>query len=74
MDGRRRNMSKPRTKVKVSPEVALARHAASLSLISGPIGLRPDLDVADGAPVAAALGAMIAFDGVTRRRRSRFPR
>jgi hypothetical protein len=42
-------MSKPRTKVKVSPEVALARHAASLSLISGPIGLRPDIDVADGA-------------------------
>jgi hypothetical protein len=35
-------------------------------LISGPSGLRPDLDVAQGQPIAAALGAMIAFDGVTR--------
>ena len=44
----------------------LARHVANLSLISGPSGLRPDLDVAQGQPIAAALGAMIAFDGVTR--------
>ena len=29
-------------------------------------GLRPDLDVARGQPIAAALGAMIAFDGVSR--------
>jgi hypothetical protein len=35
-------------------------------LISGPSGLRPDLDVAEGQPVAAALAAMIAFDGVAR--------
>jgi hypothetical protein len=26
---------------------------------------RPDLDVAEDQPVAAAIGAMIAFDGVT---------
>jgi hypothetical protein len=38
------------------PDPALARHAASLCLISGPSGLRPDLDVADGSPIAAALG------------------
>lgn len=44
----------------------LARHVANLSLISGPSGLRPDLDVTQGQPIAAALGAMIAFDGVTR--------
>ena len=29
-------------------------------------GLRPDLDVAEGRPVAAALACMIAYDGVTR--------
>jgi phage terminase large subunit-like protein len=44
----------------------LARHISNLSLISGPSGPRPDLDVAEGQPVAAALGAMIAYDGVTR--------
>ena len=49
-----------------APNPALARHVRNLSLISGPSGLRPDLDVADGQPIAAALGAMIAFDGVTR--------
>jgi phage terminase large subunit-like protein len=48
------------------PDPVLARHVANLSLISGPSGLRPDLDVAQGQPIAAALGAMIAFDGVTR--------
>jgi hypothetical protein len=31
-----------------------------------PTGLRPDLDVAQGQPIAAALGAMITFDGFTR--------
>jgi hypothetical protein len=30
------------------PEPALARHVANLGLISGPSGLRPDLDVAEG--------------------------
>jgi hypothetical protein len=38
----------------------------NLGLISGPSGPRPDLDVGEGAPIAAALAAMIAFDGVTR--------
>jgi phage terminase large subunit-like protein len=32
------------------PDPVLARHAANLSLISGPSGLRPDLDVAEGSP------------------------
>lgn len=49
-----------------SPDPVLARHAANLALISGPSGLRPDLDVAEGAPVAAILGAMIAYDTVVR--------
>jgi phage terminase large subunit-like protein len=49
-----------------APDPLLARHVANLSLISGPSGLRPDLDVPEGQPIAAALGAMIAFDGVTR--------
>ena len=44
----------------------LARHVGNLSLIAGPSGLRPDLDVAQGQPIAAALGAMIAYDGVMR--------
>jgi hypothetical protein len=44
----------------------LARHVGNLGLISGPSGLRPDLDVGEGAPIASALAAMIAFDGVTR--------
>jgi hypothetical protein len=44
----------------------LARHAANLSLISGPSGLRPDLDIAKGSPIAASLGAMLAYDGVDR--------
>jgi hypothetical protein len=44
----------------------LARHATNLSLISWPSGLRPDLDVAEGAPIAAALACMVAYDGVTR--------
>ena len=44
----------------------LARHAGNLALISGPSGLRPDLDVADGAPIAGALACMIAYDGVAR--------
>jgi phage terminase large subunit-like protein len=48
------------------PDPVLARHAGNLALISGPSGLRPDLDVQEGQPVAAALGAMIAFDGVVR--------
>jgi len=48
------------------PDPVLARHVANLSLISGPAGPRPDLDVAEGQPVAAALAAMLAFDGVTR--------
>jgi hypothetical protein len=48
------------------PDPALARHVGNLSLIPGPSGLRPDLDVAQGQPIAAALGAMIAFDGITR--------
>jgi phage terminase large subunit-like protein len=49
-----------------APDPTLARHVGNLSLISGPAGLRPDLDVPDGQPIAAALGAMIAYDGVTR--------
>jgi len=48
------------------PDPVLARHAANLSLISGPSGLRPDLDVAEGSPIAASLGAMLAYDGVAR--------
>jgi hypothetical protein len=48
------------------PDQVLARHAVNLSLISGPSGLRPDLDVAEGSPIAAALGAMLAYDGVAR--------
>jgi hypothetical protein len=35
----------------------------NLSLITEPSCLRPDLEV-DGAPIAAALGAMIAHDDV----------
>jgi phage terminase large subunit-like protein len=38
------------------PDPMLARHAANLSLVSGPSGLRPDLDVAEGSPIAAVLG------------------
>jgi phage terminase large subunit-like protein len=48
------------------PDPMLARHAANLSLVSGPSGLRPDLDVAEGSPIAAVLGAMLAYDGVAR--------
>jgi phage terminase large subunit-like protein len=48
------------------PDPVLARHAANLALISGPSGLRPDLDVSEGQPVAAILGAMIAYDTVVR--------
>jgi hypothetical protein len=44
----------------------LARHASTLSLISGPSGPRPDLDVQEGAPIAAALACMVSFDGVVR--------
>jgi phage terminase large subunit-like protein len=44
----------------------LARHVSNLSLISGPSGPRPDLDVAEGHPVAAALAAVVAYDGVAR--------
>jgi hypothetical protein len=40
----------------------------NLGLISGPSGLRPDLDVAEGQPIAAALAAMIALDGAMRTR------
>jgi hypothetical protein len=54
------------TRLTHAPDPVLARHVANLSLISGPSGLRPDLDVTQGQPIAAALGAMIAFDGVTR--------
>ncbi len=35
-------------------------------MISGPSGLRPDLDVHQGQPIASALAAMIAHDGLTR--------
>jgi hypothetical protein len=48
------------------PDPVLARHAANLSLISSPSGLRPDPDVAEGAPIAAALACMVAYDGVVR--------
>jgi len=44
----------------------LARHVSNLGLTSGPSGLRPDLDVAECQPIAAAVGAMIAYDGVVR--------
>jgi hypothetical protein len=44
----------------------LARHVVNLGLISGPSGLRPDLVVADGQPIAAALAAMIAYEGFAR--------
>jgi hypothetical protein len=49
-----------------SPDPVLARHASNLALISGPSGLRPDLDVAEGAPIAGALACMVAYDGVAR--------
>lgn len=52
----------------------LARHAGNLSLISGPSGLRPDLEVHEGAPVAGALAAMVAYDGVTRVEPRKVPR
>lgn len=48
------------------PNPALARHAATLSLISGPIGARSDLEVAEGHPVVAALACRVAYDGVAR--------
>lgn len=48
------------------PDPVLARHASNLALISGPSGLRPDLDVSEGQPVAAILGAMVAYDTVVR--------
>jgi hypothetical protein len=51
----------------------LARHVGNLGLISGPSGLRPDLDVGEGAPVASALAAMIAYDDVTRIEPRRVP-
>jgi hypothetical protein len=44
----------------------LARDASNLALISGPSRLRPDLEVAEGQPIAAALAAMTGFDGVSR--------
>lgn len=44
----------------------LARHVSNLGLIPGPSGPRPDLDVGEGAPIASALAAMIAYDGMTR--------
>lgn len=44
----------------------LGRHVSDLSLIAGPSGPRPDLDVTEGQPIAAALAAMVAFDGVAR--------
>jgi len=47
----------------------VARHVANLGLIEGPSGPRPGLDVGEGSPIAAALAAMIAFDGVTRTER-----
>jgi hypothetical protein len=31
-----------------------------------PSGLRPDLDVAESAPIAGALACVLAFDGVSR--------
>jgi phage terminase large subunit-like protein len=49
-----------------SRDPVLARHAANLALISGPSGLRPDLDIAEGAPIAGALACMVAYDGVNR--------
>ena len=44
----------------------LSRHVSNLGFISGPAGPRPDLDVGEGQPIAAALGAIVAYDGVTR--------
>ena len=41
-------------------------HVATLPLVSGPSGPRPDLDVAEGHPVAAALACMVAYDGAVR--------
>ena len=52
----------------------LARHVGNLGLISGPSGLRPDLNVGEGQPIASALAAMIAYDGVTRLEPSRVPK
>jgi hypothetical protein len=51
----------------------LARHAANLGLISGSSGLRPDLDVDKHAPIAGILGAMIAYDGMSRIEPRRVP-
>jgi hypothetical protein len=48
------------------PDPVFARHVSNLSLISGPSGLRPDLDVAEGQPIAGALACMVACDGVAR--------
>jgi hypothetical protein len=45
---------------------ALSRHVSDLSLIAGPSGPRPNMDVAEGQPIAAALAVMIAYEGVTR--------
>jgi hypothetical protein len=55
------------------PDPVLARHASNLALISGPSGLRPDLDVSEGQPVAAILGAMVAYDTVVRTEPARAP-
>jgi phage terminase large subunit-like protein len=48
------------------PDPVLSRHMSKLGLISGPSGLRPDLDVQEGAPIAGALACMVAYDAVTR--------
>lgn len=44
----------------------LSRHVSDLSLVAGPSRPRPDMDVAEGQPIAAALAVMIAYDVVTR--------
>lgn len=54
-----------------APDPVLARHAANLSLISGQSGLRPDLDVAEGQPIA---GHWHAWSPTTAWRGSNLPR
>jgi hypothetical protein len=50
------------TRVTHDPDPVLARQVSNLGLIWGPSGPRPDLDVAEGSPIAAALVSMVAYD------------
>jgi len=54
----------PERRLTHSADPVLARHVANLTLRSDRSGVRPDLDVAEGQPIAAALAAMIALERV----------